>query len=260
MVVLKSNQGMVLAAAVMLIIFAAVAVTGVTVFVVQRLGQVGSEQEMIADVYLAQAGIEQAIYNYRFRDLTANGYFSLGQTAVDANHYYVLGGSAADLFMVDTTSAQLSGNSRSLLGLQIQNATNTRSSTLDQMIVTWNTGGRLTRIRIAGQTVWNGNDFSPATALVRPRLTLDTIPTIYPINEIRFNSSVAGANIDVRFVMTDGSFKDVRVYPASNNFNVVISATGKTSRSRIFRTMRAVYNARRARVVQYDESNIEILP
>jgi len=260
MTVLKNKNGMVLAAAVMLIIVAAVVVLGVTTFVVERLRQLEANQQETEAVYLAQAGIEAAVYNYRFRRQTGNGYFTLGQNFLEANRYYVLGGSDADLVMVDTSAAILSSNNRTLSGLVMQNATNTRALTLDRMTVTWNNSRRLSRIRINNGTVWSGNAASGVNALIRPQAVMDAVPTQDNIDELRFSGSMVGATVDVRFIMTDGSFKDVRVYPASNNFNFTVSATGQRTGSTIYRTARAVYNALTSKIIQHEDINSRIAP
>jgi len=255
-----ANQGMVLAAAVMLITFAAIAVLGVTVFLVERLRQVDSEEAAKESVYLATAGIERAIYDYRFHDLTGNGYFSLGRTFVDGSRYFVIGGTMADLLMVDTSDAQLSGNNRTLSGIDMQNATNTRSATISQMRVSWNNSAHLTRIRIGNKNVWSKDAASPVTATLSPQVTLDKVPSTVSIAQMRFSSAMSGANIDVRFIMTDGSFKDARLFPASNNFNFTVPVTGKAAGSSVYRTVRAVYNARTGHIIQQEESDSEVTP
>ncbi|MBM3255774.1 MAG: hypothetical protein FJZ08_05680, partial [Candidatus Omnitrophica bacterium] len=104
-----NKSGITLLSAVLLIIVASVAVLSTTVFIVERLSQEKTYQLRTQCVYLAQSGIHNAIYRYRFNDLAANGYFSLGQTNVDANNFFVLGGTAADLLMTDTAASSVGG-------------------------------------------------------------------------------------------------------------------------------------------------------
>ena len=59
--------------------------------------------------YLAQAGIHQALYEFRLHDLAGTGYFSLGQTDIDSNRYCVVGGTQADLLLVDASQVILGG-------------------------------------------------------------------------------------------------------------------------------------------------------
>ena len=99
-----NKRGITLAVTVMLIVFTSIAVSGITIFIVQRLTQIEMKQFNARTLYLAQSGVHNAIYNYRFEDLTGDGYFSLGQTNIDVNNYFVVGGTAADMLMVDARS------------------------------------------------------------------------------------------------------------------------------------------------------------
>lgn len=246
----------------MLIVFASIAVLGVTSFIVARFRQLENDQIYSRCIYLAQAGIQNALYFFRFRDLdlTANGSFSLGQTNIDANNFFVVGGTAADLLMVNTSSAALGGTgNRDLLNLRIQNATNSRTITIDRMIVSWNNSRTLRVIRINNSNLWTGTLSSPADANIT-NFRLNTTPTIYTINYLRFSGSMVGSTISVQFMMTDGSIKALTVFPASNNNNFTVRSTGKVTGSNIFRTIQADYNALTARITNYNEIDAEITP
>ncbi len=256
---LSNNQGIVLVASIMLIVFASIIVLSTSTFIVQRLIAVDAKENQLMDLNLAHAGIQQAVYFYRFRDISANGYFTLGQTNVNATDYFVLGGAAGDLLMVNTATAALSGTGIDLQNLRIQNATNTKTITIDRMIVSWNNTRLLQNIRINGSSVWTGNLASPANANIT-NFTLNTTPTIYNINRLRFNGSMAGATISIQFVMTDGTIRNLQVYPASNNFNFTVKSTGKTTGSNIYRTLQADYNALTGKIINYNEINTQITP
>ena len=235
--------------------FVSIAVVGVTVFIIQRLTHTQTLRIRERTIHLAHAGLNHALYFFRFRDLTANGYFSLGQTNIDVNNFFVLTATPSDLLMVDTSTAALSPNGRELQNLRIQNATNSQTITIDRMIVSWvgvPANRRLNRIQINGQTVWTGNLATPADADIT-NFTLNTVPTIYPINHLRFNQSMAGATITVQFVMTDGSTRTLTAFPASNNYNFTVDSRGETVGSAIQRTLRADYNANTGRVINYSE-------
>jgi len=248
----QAKNGIALIASVMLIVFASIAILSITVFIIQRLNQNVAKQRSASAIDLAHAGIQNALYFYRFRDLTGNGYFTLGQTNIDANNYFVLSDTPAELLMVNTAAAALSANDRDLLNLTIQNATDSQTVTINRMIVTWNNARTLRRIRINGSVVWSGTLTSPANADIT-NFTLNTTPTIYPINELRFSGSMAGATISVQFVMTDGSIHNLTVFPASNSNVVTVTATGRTVGSNIFWTIKADYNALTSRVINYVE-------
>ncbi|MEI6631590.1 MAG: hypothetical protein WCL25_03120 [bacterium] len=257
-----NKSGITLLSAVLLIIVASVVVLSTTVFIVERLSQEKTYQLRTQCVYLAQAGIHNAVYNYRFNDLAANGYFTKGQTNIDANNFFVLGANAADALMVNTVGAAIGPPNSDLTGLRIQNATNSNTITIDRMVVTWNNPLRtLQQIRINGSNVFNGNLASPANANIT-NFTLNTTPTIYNINRIRFsgNINVAGLTISIQFVMTDGSSKTLTVYPDSSNNSFIVKATGKKTGSSIYRTIQATYNAVTGRITSYNEIPAQITP
>jgi hypothetical protein len=254
---IKQEKGLALIAAVMLIVFVSIAVLGLTVFIVQWFSQINSEQLSLKCLYLAQAGIHDAIYEVRstYDPNDTNGYFTLGQVTVDPGETYRRGGTAADLLMVDTSDT--SQGSKDLDGLKIQKATSSASPvvSIDRMIVSWTMsdgGGHghhhdeptLQSIRIAGSNRWTGNLDSPADADLPNNYTLTNTETI-PVNRLRFSDDMDNLiSMSVEFVMTDGSRKTVDVYPDSNNCVFTIKSTGKVSGSSIYRTIAADYNLR----------------
>ncbi|MFA5260843.1 MAG: hypothetical protein WC450_06415 [Candidatus Omnitrophota bacterium] len=94
---------------VLLIIVASVSIYGITVFIVERLAASPTRAAHLETVYLAQAGIHQALYDFRSHDLAGGGYFSLGQTDVDSSRFFVIGGNQSDLLLVDTSQVFLGG-------------------------------------------------------------------------------------------------------------------------------------------------------
>lgn len=103
------KKGITLAASIILILFVSVSVLSVTTFIVQRFSQTRSKSISSRALYLAQAGIHNALYDFRYNDSLGTGYFLLGQTDVDAANYFIVGGTDADLLMVDTSLAYLGG-------------------------------------------------------------------------------------------------------------------------------------------------------
>ena len=359
------KRGVTLVTSVILIVFASVSVLSTTTFIVQRFSQNRAKSRRTQSLYLAQAGAHNALYNFRYNDTVANGYFSLGQTNVDTENYFIVGGTDADMLMVDTHLSYLGGaltqgecqalgqvctdtcnatrdacraqcdadrdacraqadanrqacrnacpggpsgatcrancdtirnaeralcdairtacrqdcdtarqncrddcsaqqdaciDATKLINVFIQNATNSRTVTIDRMIVSWQNARNLVEIVIDGTFVWSGSLSSPADANLSPNFTLDTLPTYYSLDYLRFDGSMAGATVNVQFVMTDGSTQDVAFFPASNNFNFTVKSTGKTTGSNVYRTFEARYNALTGKVVDYGEINVEITP
>ncbi len=256
---LDRHSGMVLITSVMLIVFVSIAVLGTSIFVVARMKQVESQRISAEVVYLAQAGIHQALYDFRFNDLTGNGYFSKGQMNLDATHFFVLGATDADLLMVDTSTAALGGGaSKDIVNLQIQNATDSQTITIDRMVVTWDNSVNLRSIRINGSNLWSGNQGSPVNADLSPDVTLDTTPSIYQIDRLRFQNDMSGVTATAQFWMTDGSSKTVTIYPASNSNNFNIIAMGKTTVSNIYRTIQVTYNALTGHIIDSKETNVSL--
>lgn len=254
------KKGITLIASIMLIVFASVAVLGVTTFIIQRLNLFEAKRIHLNSIYLAEAGINQAVYKFRFNDLATNGYFSLGKTNVDTGNFFVLGASDSDLLMVNTSVSNLqTPNNRDLINLTIQNSTNSRSITIDRMAVTWNNSRKLKVIRINNSNVWNGNSSSPVNANIT-NFTLNAAPSIYSVNYLRFNDDMSEAVINIKFIMSDGSNKTVTVYPASNRYLFTIKSTGKSTDSNIYRTIQADYNVLTSKIEDYHEVNDEITP
>lgn len=254
MKVRRSRCGMVLVASIMLFTFASLAVLGVSIFIIQRLLQHDAEERHLRCLYSAAAGVHEALYFYRFRDLGGNGYFSLGQTSIDANNRFTLAAQPAELLMVNTAATALGGTrNREVRNISLQNATNSQTITIDRIVVTWNNSRRLTRIRINGRNVWNGSRSSPANANIN-NVTLNATPSTYPVNYLRFSGDMTGATVSLQFIMTGGTSKSVSVFPASSQFNFIVQSTGTTTGSSVSRILKAEYNALTGRVVDYDES------
>ena len=235
-----NKQGIVLVAAIMLLVFASIVVLSSTVFIVEHITSGQSRQVNANALTLAQAGVHNAIYYYRSLP-GVRDYFTLGLTQVDADRYFVLGGSASDLLMVDTSRSRVTGSGkqkRNVSGLRIKNATNSKTITVDRMVVTWDNNARLDRITIDGRILWSGNAKSPADADLNPNFTLNATPSpqLYSVNTIRFDSDISNATISVQFIMTDGSLKEMTVLPASDNFNFTVKSTGKIGTSNFFLT------------------------
>ena len=242
----KPNQrGLVLIASVMLIIFVSISVLGVSVFIINKLTINNSDLIKTQTVYLAQGGLNRAVYDFRFHDIAANGYFSLGKTTIDAQNSFTLSATAADLLMVNTATAALANSNRDIVNLIMQNAANS-TLTITRMIVSWNNTQHLRRIDVSGTVVWTGNvAVSPATAILSPTVTLNSTLTTTPITRIRFGGSMSGATVSVQFVMSDASTRTVTVYqtPALNNNIFTVTSKGEITGSTIVRTLQADYNA-----------------
>lgn len=259
-----AKKGVTLIETIMLIVFVSIAVLGVTVFIVQRFAELNNKVISNKCLYLAQAGVQDAIEQVRstFSPPATYGYYPLGLATVNTGETFHRGGTAADMLIVNSADAAVS--SKDIININIQNATNsaTPAVILDQMVVTWTqtANRKLTAIDIGGSNKWSGNLSSPATCNIT-NVTLGT--GITPITRLRFNNSASViTSILIQFIMTDGSSKTVAVYPKNNNSVFTIKSTGKVSGSSIYRTQEVDYNLMNtttaARIDDYDEINTEI--
>ncbi len=260
-----SRRGIVLIAAVMLVVFASIAVLGVTTFIVQRLSQNQTNILRAKCLYLAQAGYNYAIYYYR-----ANGTFPSGQVSIDANNYFVLNvtstGTQAEALLVDPSASYLANSNKDVRGVTIRNTSGTAIA-IDRIIVTWSlaTGRSLRQIRIQ-TTTYNFNLSSPADADLSPDFSLSP-GTTYSIQRFRFNRSMLQRIIWAQFVMADGSMtENIRIYPSSpaqggSGGNIfTIKSTGKTTGSNIYRSVQATFNTTTGKITEYHEIPEQITP
>ncbi|MFA6358229.1 MAG: hypothetical protein WCY09_06155 [Candidatus Omnitrophota bacterium] len=247
---LNRKRGLALIAAVMLIVFVSIAVLGLSVFIVQWIGQINADQISSRCVYNALAGVNYSIYQYRNSTSLINGTIN-----INVNNSFRLstvlaggGGGASSAMVLNATAARLGNNNRRLLGVTVRNSS-ANAVTIDRMIVSWSINNRtMSQIRINGNTVWSGiMILTPANV----NITNTVIPanTTYPIDLIQFNSSMIGATITISFVMTDGTTTSACVaYPVQGSVctqpagSLTINSMGKVSGSNIYRTVSATYN------------------
>jgi hypothetical protein len=253
----------------MLIVFAGITILSATTFIIQRLLLNEANRVRTRCIYLAQAGIHNAIYWYRFNALSTNGYFSLGPTAIDSANSFVLGATAGDLLMVNNANSSLGPLSgpppkrfSSLSGLTMQNAADTDTVTIERMIVTWDNTRDLQEIWIDSSMVWQGREQSPANCDITD-FTLDAAASIYDIDSLKFDRDMSAATVNLGFVMSDGTSKNLTVYQAGQvlgDYCFRVKATGKTTGSNIYRSIQAEYNALSAKITDYREIDEEIAP
>lgn len=249
------RQGIALVSVVMLMVFATIAVVGVVAFIAQRLREQPVEAVYVQTIYLAQAGVHDAAYFFRFHDSSANGYFTLGQTNIDTNDYFVLSATAANLLMVNTSASVLTNSNVRVGGWTMQNATNSNTITIASMTVSWSgvSGRTLSSIFLNGSSVWSTGGGTSGSTFNITDFTLNTTPTIYSSNTLRFSGSMTGATVNVTFNMTDGSNQALTIFPASNNNKFTVTSKGQTTGSTLFRSIQATYNAVNATITAYQE-------
>ena len=249
----------------MLIVFVSIAVLGVSTFIYQRLSQNETKSISTRCLYLAQAGIHRAIYDYRRRDQSGNGYFGLGQTDIDTNNHFILSADAGQLLMVNTSNAAIgptggppADRNKRLLNITLQKATNTLNISIDQMVVTWNNALLLHRVRIGGSNVWDSppplNDLPSPAAFNINNVNFNSTGTIR-LNYLEFSGNMATAptippgsplTITIQFIMTDGTSRALTAFQNGtdlDNFIFTVNSEGRVTGSNQRRTIRVDYNA-----------------
>lgn len=269
---IKKRKGLALIAAIMLIVFVSIAVLGLSVFIVRWFSQLNANQINSKCLYLAQAGIHDAIYKVRSTYLnpsTTYGSYTTGLTTVDTNATYRRGGTAADFLMVNTAGASWNSSTYILSGINVQKAISSATPvvTIASVNICWTkssaTARNINRVTIGG-TTWTYTIASatcPGNIIDGTDVVLST--SFVPLT-IRWANSITLTNVTVQFNMTDGSTKTAVLWPASNNCFFTIKSTGKVSGSNIYRTIQANYNlmpttyATTSRIDDIDEINTEI--
>jgi len=120
-----NNKGLTLATSIILLVFASAAVLSVTTFIIERLSQMEMKRVRTQALYLAQAGINQAVYSYRTTG--ADAYFTPGTTIIpgDAASSFVIGGTSSldfdsDFLMVDTNAGSWSTTTYDTIAIRSQ--------------------------------------------------------------------------------------------------------------------------------------------
>ena len=255
----------------MLIVFVTIVVLKVGTFIVQWLTQLNANQVSSKCLYLAQAGVHDAIYKVRSTYLTpatTYGSYTTGLSTVNAGETYRRGGTAADFLMVNTAGATWNAGTFTLSGINVQKAISSALPvvTIASVNVCWTkssgTSRNLTKIILS--STWTGSLASSACPGGNVNITDVALTTSFIPLSLTWAGSITLTNVTVQFNMLDGSTKAVVLYPASNSCQFLINSTGKVTGSNIYRTIKATYDlmpttyATTSRIVDIDEINTEI--
>ncbi|MCX5681698.1 MAG: hypothetical protein NT079_05450 [Candidatus Omnitrophica bacterium] len=263
---IRNKKGITLATAVVLIVFASVVALSTAVFVTGR-----SSQSVVNDIaercmYLARAGLNYAVYQYRN---SATLYPTGTTVTLDANNYARVkssgGGGAASAIIINATNSQLANANKRIQRWTIQN--NSASAvTINQVTITWQkTPKTLNSFVINSVTRWSGS-IATSPAVFTPTGGNFTIPanTTYSgntANQVNFNSSISGdAGVTVALRMTDGTNTSTcTIWPVQGGTcttigSLSVKSMGKvTSGSNIYRTILGSYNSTTGKVTSCSE-------
>lgn len=257
---MSEKKGITLVTAVILIVFASAIALSTATFITQRFSQSTVYSFRDKCIYLAQAGLHYAIYQYRSTATPYSGTVS----NIDGNNGYAVvatTGGGSGTFVVNSTNANLSNSNTYIVN---DTVTNNSSSAVvvNQITVTWTKSPKtLKDILINNVTVWSGGiSTSPAVCPV----SNFTIPanTTYNITRVRFNSSMGGeTNATILFQFTDGSTAgSCIIYPKQNSTcsksgNLTIKSMGKAAGSTAYRSIQATYNTATGHISRCTEIN-----
>ena len=246
------HSGWLLAGLIVLVSAVILALAGVTFYLTEHLRSTSLRQNQTKAIYLAQAGVMQAVYDFR---TTAGGNgFGLGEYPVPTDtgtigsyaddDVFQLGGQAADFLLVSMIPgtwfpAGICGGSANRQRLQdwtMRNVLITDSTTptppdglpdglplvIDTLQISWepDNGERVFRVDLMGGSA----DYSDCAGTPSGG-TIDVNQTVAPltegaINRIWFSRRVSEPNlmssknwIQIRLTMTDGSVRRVRFVP-----------------------------------------------
>ncbi|MDD5252698.1 MAG: hypothetical protein PHW44_02185 [Candidatus Omnitrophica bacterium] len=258
---IKNKKGLVLIAAIMLVVFVSITVLGLSTFIVGWYKQIYSAEIEERCIYNAMAGINYALYQYR-KDATHN--LTNGTFNIDGMNFTLStvasggGGGGTSSLVVNATGAYLGDNGRILQGVTIRNSS-ASPITINKIVVTWTGSNRMANIQLNGSTVWSGSAYSsPATV----NISNTTIPanTTFPINLIQFNNPIFNANITLSFVMTGGiTTTACTAWPSQGSVciqsgtGLTIKSMGKTAGSNQYRSVQATYTIASGNVSDYGE-------
>lgn len=270
---IEKRKGLALIAVIMLIVFVSIAVLGVTTFIVQWFSQLDADQINSKCLYLAQAGIQDAIYQVRSKYLnptTTYGSFTTGLTTVDVGETYRIGGTAADFLMVNTAGASWSSGTSTLSGIRLQKATSSAvpAVTIASINICW-TKSSATARNVNRVTIGSTNYTVTVTPSACPGGLADITDrvlsnTSFVAFAIRWSGSITLTDVVVKFNMTDGSSKTVDLWTLNNSCQFTVKSTGKVAGSNIYRTITATYDltpttyATTSGIKDIDEINNEI--
>jgi type II secretory pathway pseudopilin PulG len=108
--------------------------------------------------------------------------------------------------LMDLTNGQLSSNSKSIIGLNIQN-TGDSTLTIDKLGISWSGtigGENITRIIVGGTTVWTGSQPS-GSILDLTNYNLATSSGVASIISMDFDNQMDDGELNFEFIFSDGS-------------------------------------------------------
>ena len=226
------DKGWLLVGLIILISAVILALAGITFFLTEHLRTISLRQNQTKAIYLAHAGLMQAIYDFR-TSAGGNGFTpgtydavpgDAGAPGLGDDDVFIIGGEAADFLLAAMIPATLNltnanpgggcggGTPRNRLeGWTLRNVRLDSAISFNQVIVTWNAptaGQGVVRLDFNGNAAdWTApgcNPFASGVPIPVPTQTINA-GSFWDTNRVWFATDTMGSQawIELAFVMTD---------------------------------------------------------
>ncbi len=245
----NTNKGIALITLAIIIAFVAISSLGIASFVFNRLQVSAVNLSQIRTIYLAQAGIYRAIYDYR-----NEGAWQEMEVNISGIQYFRIGENGS-FALVDTREDDLIGNNTMLRNWKVGNVHKANPITITHITVSWSpniSSERIEKIRINNKTKWTGSETS-GTQIDITDTTINVGDEI-DNNRFEFNSDMSGKTITAIFRFSDNSARSAVLYPA-NRKEFSIKSTGKIQDGQTWkRTLEATYDVVNSKITSWKET------
>ncbi|HOX55153.1 MAG TPA: hypothetical protein PLC32_06885 [Candidatus Omnitrophota bacterium] len=255
------NRAIVLIEVIIIIIALAIVALGIATYVSEGLRYNISNINQDKALYLAQAGIMQAVATY----INTGSWSAMRNVNVAEGLYYHVGGGSADFLLVDA-SGPIAVN-KEFYAVPIKNISLNSAITITNMIVIWNFGGNILKVRLGGSWVWNIPVASPANLDIMDfTIPAGTEYASYSHQDWAFSKQIpAGLSITVTFIFSDGTSRKVVLAQnqRAGNKEFSIKATGEVrsgSKVEARRTLIATYDTNTSTITSWEETQDHIIP
>ncbi len=119
-----------------------------------------------------------------------------------------------ECFLADLSGASIEQGSANKIirNIWISNPSCGYPITLDKVMLTWNIpGNNLFKVRINSNFLWQGSVPTGTIVDLVPNETLESGAAAKEIDQLRWFQSILGSDIDVKFIMSDGSSEEFTI-------------------------------------------------
>jgi uncharacterized beta-barrel protein YwiB (DUF1934 family) len=255
------SKGMALVLLILVIVLVVIVVAGLTGFVFESLRLATFKEQELKTVYLAQAGIMDAIVDYR----DGNTWTKKTNVNVAGNQYYHVG-KAANFLLVDASN--ILANGRVVNRWPIRNINGAASPagdlTITSLVVSWTFGGNINKVKLGNTFVYAGPSVSSPANIDITDFTIAAGAYYDKTNDqyLHFDANVSGT-VSVVFNFSDGSsYKALLLKNGSSvNKEFSITATGEVRGNATWRrTIEATYDTGTNTITSWQEKSSHIIP